>query len=262
MIDGHIHIERGEYTLDWIDQFVRKAVERQIDEIGLLEHCYWFEEFVPMYDSVCAHSDYVNAWFHRKAGALKLEDYLDLIRRVREEQYPVEIHFGLEICYFKAFEPFIAEQTKDRGFDFLLGSVHFVDDFAFDHRAEHWAGRDVDQIYRRYFEDSVSLAESGLFDGLGHSDAIGLFGHRPSFPLTECYVRLAVALSENHMYADQNSGAARRCPHTAPLGMDAELLRTLQKYHVKIITSSDAHCPEDVGYKIRELNRRILDCQT
>lgn len=39
MIDGHIHIERGEYTLDWINQFVDRAVEMQIDEIWLLEHC-------------------------------------------------------------------------------------------------------------------------------------------------------------------------------------------------------------------------------
>ena len=59
------------------------------------------------------------------------------------------------------------------------------------------------------------------------------------------------------MYADQNSGAARRCPETASLGMDKELLRILKKYHVKIITSSDAHCPEDVGYKIKELNSLI-----
>ena len=46
MIDGHIHIERGEYALDWINQFVNRAVEMQIDEIWLLEHCYRFEEFV------------------------------------------------------------------------------------------------------------------------------------------------------------------------------------------------------------------------
>ena len=101
MIDGHIHIERGEYTLNWINQFVDRAVELQIDEIWLLEHCYRFEEFVPMYDSVCAYSEYVDAWFHRKAGVLKLEDYLELIKRVRYEQFPVEIKFGLEICYFR-----------------------------------------------------------------------------------------------------------------------------------------------------------------
>ena len=260
MIDGHIHIERGPYTVDWINQFVNRAVETGLDEIWLLEHCYRFEEFVPMYDSVCVYSEYVNAWFHRKYGTLKLADYLDLIQRARNEQFPVKVKFGLEICYFKEFEPLIAELTRDKGFDFLLGSVHFVDDFAFDHKPEHWAGMDVDKLYRKYFEDSVSLAESGLFDGIGHPDALKLFGHKPSFSLTESYERMAKALSKSGMYADQNSGVERRCPDTASLGMEQELLKILKQHHVKIITSSDAHCPEDVGYKIAELERCIENC--
>ena len=40
MIDGHIHIERGNYSIEWIEQFVNKAVKMKIDEIWLLEHCY------------------------------------------------------------------------------------------------------------------------------------------------------------------------------------------------------------------------------
>jgi histidinol-phosphatase (PHP family) len=139
-----------------------------------------------------------------------------------------------------------------------LGSIHFVDNFAFDHKAGHWAGLDVDKIYRRYFEDSVSLAKSGIFDGIGHPDAIKLFGHKPSYSLSGYYESLAKELAKSNMYADQNSGVARRCPETSSLGMDAELLRILKKYHVKIITSSDAHCPEDVGYKIKELNSLIM----
>lgn len=257
MIDGHIHIERGAYTLDWIRQFVNKAVEMELDEIRLLEHNYIFEEFAPMYDSVCAYSEYVNAWFHRSAGIHKLADYLELIEQVRNEQFPVKIKFGLEVCYFKEFEGFISELAKDKGFDFLLGSIHFVDDFAFDHKAEHWAGLDVDKVYRRYFEDSISLAKSGLFDGIGHPDEIKLFGHKPSYPLSDYYESLAEELSKSNLYADQNSGVERRCPDTASLGMDRELIRALKKNAVKIITSSDAHCPEDVGYKIKELSSLI-----
>ena len=70
--------------------------------------------------------------------------------------------------------------------------MHFVDDFAFDHKAEHWAGIDVDRIFRRYYEDSVALAESGLFDGIGHPDTIKLFGHKPSYALTGYYEDLAI----------------------------------------------------------------------
>lgn len=253
MIDGHIHIENGDYTLDWIQQFVDRAVEMELDEIRLLEHNYMFKEFEPMYDTVRSCSDFVNNWFNSKACKKSYEQYLNLIDKVRAKQYPVSIKFGLEVCYFKDYEELIKEQTKDKGFDFLLGSIHFVDNFAFDHTAKLWEGIDVDKIYRDYFEDSIDLARSKVFDGLGHPDSIKLFGHRPSYDLTDYYERLAIALSDSNMYADQNSGAQRRCPDTAPLGMDKELIKALRRHNVKIITSSDAHCPEDVGYKIKEL---------
>lgn len=254
MVDGHIHIERGEYTYEWVNQFVNKAVEKHIDEIWLLEHCYRFNEFVPMYRSVCAYSKYIDTWFHKKAGVLKLEDYLSLINKIKNNQYSVKIKFGLEICYFKEFEDFVVELTTGKDFDFLLGSVHFVDNFAFDHKEEHWNGINVDEIFRKYFETSISLARSGIYDGIAHPDSIKLFGYKPSYSLTNYYERLAKELSKNGIYAEQNSGVYRRCPDTAELGMDHEMLKIMRNNNVKIITASDAHCPDDVGDRILELN--------
>ena len=258
MIDGHIHIERGEYTLPWIQRFVDRAVEMQLDEIRLLEHNFIFEEFVPMYDEVRAHSEFVDSWFRRVGGVRRLEEYLELVEQVRRERYPVTIRFGMEICYFPKWESFIAEKVSGIGLDFLLGSIHFVDLFAFDHTAELWDGVDVDKTYRSYFEDSISLAKSGIFDGIGHPDCVKLFGHKPSFPLGEYYERLAAELAKSGMYADENSGVERRCPG-APLGMDRELIKSLKQHGVRIITSSDAHCPEDVGYKIREMESIVRE---
>lgn len=57
-----------------------------------------------------------------------------------------------------------------------------MDDFAFDHKLDHWIGMDVDKIYRIYFEDSILLAKSKLFDGIGHPDAIKLFVTGLLFP--------------------------------------------------------------------------------
>jgi histidinol-phosphatase (PHP family) len=92
------HIEYGDYTLDWIQKFVDKAVEMELDEIRLLEHNYMFKEFAPMYNTVCASSDFVNDWFQRKAGKKNYSEYLELIEKVREREYPVKIKFGLEDC--------------------------------------------------------------------------------------------------------------------------------------------------------------------
>ena len=56
MLDCHIHIEKGDYTPEWISRFVEKAMERRIDEIWLLEHCYLFPEFMRMYDKLLTGS--------------------------------------------------------------------------------------------------------------------------------------------------------------------------------------------------------------
>jgi histidinol-phosphatase (PHP family) len=243
MIDCHIHIERGTYSLNWINEFVQVAVDKGIREIWLLEHCYRFREFLPMYESVCTHSEYINKWFHRKAGALELSDFLRLIDIVRQRQYPVDIKFGLEICYFKDFEELVYDETKGKGLDFLVGSVHFVDDFAYDHKAEHWDGVNVDEVYRRYFETSIDLAKSGIYDGIAHPDCIKLFGQKPSFSLNVYYDKLAESLAKSNMYAEQNGGAYRRCPDTTELGMNTGMIKAMKNHGVRILTASDAHCP-------------------
>lgn len=257
MIDCHIHIERGTYSLNWIDEFVHNAVDKGIGEIWLLEHCYRFREFLPMYDSVCAYSEYINNWFHQKAGILELADYLRLIDHVRQGKYPVNIKFGLEVCYFKEFEDFVYNATKGKGLDFLVGSVHFVDDFAYDHKSEHWVGVDVDKVYRRYFETSIELAKSGIYDGIAHPDCIKLFGFRPSYSLHNYYEELAKSLAKSDMYAEQNGGAYRRCPECTELGMNEGLIMALKSHGVRIQTASDAHSPEDVGTDIYKLEKIV-----
>ena len=38
MIDAHVHLEKGDYSVEWIEQFVAYAIKRNIDEIYFLEH--------------------------------------------------------------------------------------------------------------------------------------------------------------------------------------------------------------------------------
>ena len=45
VIDGHVHIERGDYSIQWINEFVKYALDRGISEIYLLEHSHRFLEF-------------------------------------------------------------------------------------------------------------------------------------------------------------------------------------------------------------------------
>lgn len=258
MTDCHIHIEQGPYTLPWIEKFVQAAVLAGLEDIRLLEHSYLFPEFLPMYEPMRPRNTYIDRWLERKGGKRSFPDFMQLCAYVHDNEYPIKIKLGLEVCYFPGTEDLVYDLTRDTELDFLVGSAHFIGNFAFDHQPEHWQGQNIDALYHSYFQQEIQLARCGLFQGLAHPDLIGLFGHRPSFSLNKYYEELAAALQHSNMYAEQNGGAFRRCPATARPGMHPDLVAALQKYGVPILTASDAHCPEDVGKDIRLLEALLV----
>ena len=249
MIDAHVHLERGTYTAEWLSEFVTAAKSAGITELCLLDHSYNFREFTPLYDDLRRRSDFIDRWLTRKAGTRTLDEYFRFAETMRQRDWGITIRFGLEVCFLPEQIESARQLLNDAPLDFTVGSIHFIDDFAFDHTPELWQGIDVDHAYRRFFELSAELAQSRLFDGIAHPDSVKLFGHVPSFSLEESYDILAAALAESGMYAEQNSGISRRT--SAAPGMAPGLYAAMKRHHVPIRTASDAHTPSDVGAKIQ-----------
>ncbi|MFR3591475.1 hypothetical protein [Eisenbergiella massiliensis] len=44
MIDAHVHLEKGPYTREWLQEFIFYAQERGIRKIYFLEHTHIFRE--------------------------------------------------------------------------------------------------------------------------------------------------------------------------------------------------------------------------
>lgn len=256
MTDAHVHLERSPYTAAWAEEFVTAAKSAGITELCLLDHAYLFREYVPLYEHLRRSSDFIDRWLTRKAGIHTLDEYFRLIEQLRSRDYGIKLRFGLEICFLPEQINAVEHLIRHTPLDFTVGSVHFIDSFAFDHKAELWQGIDVDYVYRRFFEHSVNLAESGLFDGIAHPDSVKLFGHIPSFPLDEAYDTLASALAKSGMYAEQNSGISRRV--SAESGMTPALYAAMKRHNVPIRTASDAHTPADVGSGIRYFYEKHL----
>lgn len=253
--DVHIHLERGPYTRDWVMQFVLQAEKQGLDEIYLLEHTHRFREFLPMYQHLYGANAYLDSWLKQR-GSQKLSDYLKLIETMRKETLPIKIRWGLEVCYFPKWEKLIEKEMKSLPFDFLTGSIHWIDGFGFDHKPELWNGKDTDQEYRRYYELMEELIDSGLFTGLAHPDSIKCFGREASYPLEETYEKLAGKLKKQGMYAEQSSGLVNNYGYSY-YGMNPRMLEVFQREQVAIETASDAHRPEDVGRGIREMAQKL-----
>lgn len=77
--DMHIHLERGAYTLEWVQTFVEQALGADIKRIGLLEHAYLFREFLPVYTRYEKNDEaFIRDWFQRKSATKSLADFFDV----------------------------------------------------------------------------------------------------------------------------------------------------------------------------------------
>ena len=250
MKDLHIHIERGEYTLDWIEQFIRKAEQMKLDEICLLEHTIRFREFHPVFKEAREYNSYQRKWVDEKLmSAHSFDEFKELAEKVRGRDYPVKVSFGLEVCYFEQHLDEIRSLVSDGFFDYLLGSVHWIDNWTFNQRKYQWIGRDVNAIYRRYFELEESLAQCGIFDIIAHPDLITCHGFYPDYDLKDSYKRLCEKLKSNGVALEMNTSKG--------LGVNSEFFEIAKKVGVSFTTGSDAHCVEDVGRRISEVSQLV-----
>lgn len=243
MKDLHIHIERGPYTTEWIEQFIDKAVKENLDEICLLEHSIRFRDFHPTFKEAREYSRYQRKWFEGKEkSAHMLDEFKALATEIRSREYPIKVSFGLEICWFEQYRDFIRDLTADGFFDYLIGSVHWIDNWTFNQRKYQWLGKDFNQIYKRYFEMQNSLVQSGIFDIVAHPDLITCHNLYPSYDLSDTYREFCENVKTNNVMLEMNTSKG--------LGVNKQFFDIAKEVGVEFSTGSDAHRVEDVGRNI------------
>lgn len=254
MIDGHVHLEKGEYCIKWVDEFISYALERGVKEIYFLEHTHIFQECQNLYNEMSMFNTYQSQWYAKKLkNARPIDDYIKFIELMKEWTFPIKIRFGLEVCYSPEHEKDIEKIKEIYPFDFLVGSIHFIDGWAFSHRRQPWKKEDFDlqALYSRYYELMYSLVQSGLFSGLAHPNSLQCFGAYPEGDYSMEYEKIAKGLKRNKMYIEQSSGLVINYGDME-LGMNTEMLKFMVKYDIPIITASDAHVPKNVGIALNE----------
>lgn len=253
MIDGHVHLENGPLTKEYVYEFINEAINKGIDELQILDHTHRFKEFAPIYEKcrkIKAQEDWLNSDLRNS-----IYEYISLIEEMKKETFPIKVRFGLEVCYQKGEEENLKKLLSIYNWDFLVGSVHAVDYIVYDSKwslDELWNKYPVDEIYKKYYEQVFELVKSDLFSQLGHPDTIKMFNYYPSYDLTKTYQDLAELLNKHHMKVENNVGCYYRYHHKDK-GLSNELLKIFKENKCDLITVSDAHYPKDVGSCIKDV---------
>jgi histidinol-phosphatase (PHP family) len=219
-----------------MERYVEHAIQSGLTELGFSDHLFMYWLPPDRRDPALGMAE----WEH--------DFYIEDVERCRR-RYAADIRIRLstEADFIPGHEQQLERILRSYDWDYVIGSVHFMGEWGFDdsrYLAE-FDHRDVDRLYREYFDLVGASAETGLFDTIGHSDLIKKFGHRPKFDQGEAYVSLAERLARAAVCVEVNTGGLRK-----PVGEiypHPDLLRAYHAAGVIVTFGSDAHAPTEVA---------------
>lgn len=230
--------ETGGFSTEYLKEYISKAREEGIDELGISEHAYFFYETKNILS---------NPWVDNRRH-LHFDQYQSFFNHAAQEGLPVKM--GIEMDYTPGKEKEMEDFINNHPFDYIIGSVHWIEDWGIDlaiHK-EEYNKRNIKEVYKQYYDQIVTLAESQLFDFVGHIDLIKIFSYKPddeAFVHNE-YDRVVKALAKSNTCIEISTAGLRK-----PVGEmypDPIFLQKCFNAGVEIVISSDAHAPKDIGY--------------
>jgi histidinol-phosphatase (PHP family) len=254
LTDYHVHLRRDDpehtaadaFTAANADRYRAVATERGIAELGVAEHVYRFERALDVWDHPL--------W--RAYAVDDLDAYCDF---VRDE---TDLRLGIEADFIPRCEDRLAALLESQDFDYVVGSVHFVGDAAVDYEPyDIWrTGHSAERIWRGYFATVAEAARSGLFDIMAHPDLVKVWGSARPLPSGDLrfYYEPAVEAFAEAGVAIEVSTAGWRKP-ADELYPARALLEMCLDAGCPVALSSDAHVPEELGYRYEDAVGELED---
>jgi len=236
VVDYHIHTYLCGHASGTPDDYINAAIDENLLEIGFSDHA-------PLPSGL-------------REGITMLPEqtdfYINLIDQKRiNYKDKIDIKLGFEVGY-PIRESFDKKYLIDDKLDYLIGSCHFLGDWAFDNSeyVDEFANRDIDEIYSEYYSNIKDIALSGYFNIIGHFDLMKKFGHRPTMNFRKTIEELAKIISERDIAVEINTSGLRK-PVREMYPSD-EIIEILYGMNVPITLGSDSHSPDEVGYMFHQ----------
>ncbi len=236
MFDFHMHSHVSFDGRDRARNMVETAVNAGLREICFTDHM----DYDPLNSSPKLAFDIAD--YNREYDDLKIPD--------------ITIRHGFEFGMLPDNQEQFRKDLNRRDWDFVIGSVHFVDglDVYFQ---EYWEGKTSYQAILRSFEETLNCVQNhDDFDVLGHLTYLGKCHANPEKTpilykdyreITDEIFKVLIAKGKG---IECNTSGLDSCGALLP---DAEYLRRFKELGGQIVTvGSDAHHSNRVGQYCRE----------
>jgi len=241
LTDYHLHLRPDEagtpperyFTAENVERYREAAAEAGVEELGVAEHVHRFTQALELW----RHP------FWEEQARDDLDAYCEFVRGAG-------LKLGVECDFVPGAEDRTANLLEARDFDYVVGSVHFVGEYAVDHEGwDVWEGRgDADEVWRRYFAALAECARSGLFDILAHPDLVKVWGRARPLPERDprhYYGPAVEAIAESGIAVEVSTAGLRK--PVGELYPSRGFAEMCVEAGAPFALSSDAHLPEQVG---------------
>jgi histidinol-phosphatase (PHP family) len=225
--DYHMHTKLSDGA-NTHEEMVLSAIGKGLDEIGFSDH-------------YCIK--YRVHWGVNSEGIARLEAKVAEMNEKFSDR--INILFGLEVDYFPEFEKEIGQVLQRFNFDYVIGSIHFLDDWNYDTDKSRYSEFDSDYLYEWYFRELQKAVKSGLFDYMAHPDLIKKHRIWPKTSKNQLYRETAKVFADyGTAYEINTSGRDRPCEVFFP---GSELISEFYQAGVPVTLGSDSHSADQIA---------------
>jgi len=178
----------------------------------------------------------------------KLDAYVEDVLRAAQNADDLTIRLGVEVDFFPETLEESISLLKPYPFDYIIGSVHFINEFAIDLNADTWEGisrEERTQIWQAYWRHIAAAAQSGYFDFIGHFDLPKKFKFYPDVDLTADALAALDAIAATDAALEINtSGWHKPATEAYP---KLFYIKEARRRNIPILINADSHYSSHVA---------------
>jgi len=239
IVDLHNHTPLCNHAQGEIDDYINAAIKSGDSYFGFSDHAPM--DFDPKY----------------RMKFSEMQNYeRDVLNAKEKYKDKIEILLGYEVDYLKNH---MDKRVLNANVDYLIGSVHFLEGWGFDNPEfiGRWETQDIDEIWQKYFDTIEEMANSRLFDIVGHLDLIKVFKFMPKGNINKMAENALIAIKKAGMVLELNMSGYRKPVHEAY--PSPSLVKQAYEFGIPITFASDAHEPEQVSLFEKEIVQMAKD---
>ena len=163
-----------DHATDTLEDIIKRYIELEFSWVGITEH-------TPAITTQLLDPGQAKLGLTPETLLNTFTSYMDECRRL-QEKYRSEIHIfaAMEIETYAGFEQFVPFLLERFTPDYIVGSVHFVDDISIDYSKKTYAKAvqqlgNIEKLYCRYFDLQYEMIKLFQPAVVGHFDLIRIF---------------------------------------------------------------------------------------